>query len=200
MKITKQNNKSIFLTFDDGPTPEVTPWVLALLDKYNFKATFFCIAKNAEIHNDILFLTKQKEHTIANHGYEHLNGWKTPTKKYIENTIKGAQILNTNLFRPPYGKITPLQWFFLKKNKIKIILWNYLVKDFSLKPEMYQNEYTKLINKTKNKSIIVFHDSLKSEPFLKEYLEKYFQWLKNNNYFTEVLNADSAFLHKNFVK
>lgn len=174
------NVKKIYLTFDDGPTPEATPWVLSLLDKYKFKATFFCLGKQVvqypELFEDII----KAGHLIGNHGFEHMKGWKTSNKLYIENTRKGEDILNTKLFRPPYGKISPIQWLKLRK-QYHIVLWDYLSKDY-LPKEKLNRFYNKLIRHTKSDRIIVFHDSVKALPTLKLHLENYFKWLKENNY------------------
>jgi len=179
------NKKIVYLTFDDGPTPGVTPWVLSLLDKYSFKATFFCLGCQAEKYPTIIKDISTKGHTIGNHGYEHLNGWVTPTKIYFENVRKGAEVLNTKLFRPPHGKLNPIQWFILKK-KFNIIWWHYLSKDY-LKESTDEKYFYKLLKNTKSKRIIVFHDTKKALPFLEKYLEKYFQWLKTKEFQTELL-------------
>lgn len=179
------NEKKIYLTFDDGPTPEVTPWVLSLLNKYQFKATFFCLGKKAVKHFKIIEEIKEAGHSVGNHGFEHLKGWKTTTKLYIENTHKGANILNTKLFRPPYGKITPIQWFKLRKH-YQIIFWDYLSKDY-LPQENFTHFYNKLIKHTKPNYIIVFHDSIKAFSQLTLHLENYFVWLKENNYKPAIL-------------
>lgn len=177
--------KYIYLTFDDGPTPEVTPWVLALLDKYQFKATFFCIGKNAQHYPEIVEEIIKHKHAIGNHGYEHINGWKTKNKIYIDNAEQGAKILNTKLYRPPFGKISPLQWLILQK-KYKIIFWHYLSKDY-LPIEKQINFIEKLKKHTRNNRIIVFHDSNKAIPTLKKYLEEYFIWLQKQNFKTNFL-------------
>lgn len=179
------NGKKIYLTFDDGPTPEATPWVLSLLDKYQFKATFFCLGKQALQYPELIEEMKKAEHTIGNHGFEHLKGWNTSNKLYIENTQKGADILNTKLFRPPYGKISPIQWFKLRK-QYQIVLWDYLSKDY-LPKEKFNGFYHKLIKHTKPNHIIVFHDSVQAIPQLKLHLENYFKWLKKTNYISAPL-------------
>jgi len=179
--------KLIYLTFDDGPTPEVTPWVLTLLDKYQFKATFFCLGINAQQHSNIIEQIIKRGHAIGNHGYEHLNGWKTKNKVYIANADKGASILNTKLFRPPYGKITPLQWFTLRK-QYKIVFWDYLSKDY-LNIEKQNHFLSRLQKHTHPNRIIVFHDSNKAFPTLQKYLEPYFEWLKNENYIPQLLHT-----------
>lgn len=177
--------KYIYLTFDDGPTPKVTPWVLALLNKYQFKATFFCLGKNAQNYPEIVEEIKKQGHAIGSHGYEHLNGWKTKNKIYIANAEKGAEILNTTRYRPPYGKITPIQWLTLHK-KYKIFFWDYLSKDY-LTIEKQINFLHKLKKHTRNKRIIVFHDSEKALPTLQNYLDEYFNWLIIQHYKTKIL-------------
>lgn len=176
------NNKILYLTFDDGPTPRVTPWVLSLLQKYSFKATFFCLGKNAEQHPELINDILNFGHQVGNHGYEHLNGWKTTSKKYIENVDKSANILKTKLFRPPYGKITPIQWYKLRRQH-RIVWWNYLSKDY-LKESINEKNYLNLLKNTKSKRIIVFHDTEKAMPFLEKYLELYFQWIKQEGFQT----------------
>ncbi len=179
------NEKKIYLTFDDGPTPEATPWVLSLLDRHQFKVTFFCLGKQALQHPELIEEIKKAGHSIGSHGFEHLKGWKTTNNLYIENTHKGADILKTKLFRPPYGKISPIQWLKLRK-QYQIILWDYLSKDY-LPKEKLNRFYHKLIKHTKPDRIIVFHDSVKALPQLKSHLENYFIWLKENNYITLTL-------------
>lgn len=173
-------NKIIYLTFDDGPTPEVTPWVLSLLEKYQCKATFFCLGKQAEKYPQILSQIQNNRHTIGIHGYEHLNGWQIPANTYVENIHRSAQILSSNLFRPPYGKITLSQWWQLRKY-YRIVWWNYLSKDY-LAEACNNKYYQKLLKHSKHKSIIVFHDTPKAAPFLTNYLEAYLQWLTENEF------------------
>lgn len=173
-------NKTIYLTFDDGPTPGVTPWVLSLLKQYNIKATFFCLGKNVEQWPDLIQTILKDGHTIGNHGYEHLNGWKTKTTTYVKNIYKAKELIKTSFFRPPYGKITPRQWFILKK-EFRIVFWHYLSKDY-LPFEKQQSFLIKLKKNSKHGKIIVFHDTEKSYPTLRAYLEKYLQWLKEENF------------------
>jgi peptidoglycan/xylan/chitin deacetylase (PgdA/CDA1 family) len=180
------NQKTIYLTFDDGPTPKVTPWVLALLNKYQFNATFFCLGKQALQYPELIEDIKKAGHGIGNHGLEHLKGWTTGNKVYIENTRKGANILNTNLFRPPYGKISPIQWLILRK-QFHIVFWNYLSKDY-IPQEKNKHFLKKLIRNTKSGRIIVFHDSEKAFPILQTYLEDYFFWLKTNQFHTSLFS------------
>ena len=159
----KPDKPCIYLTFDDGPIPIVTPFVLNILKQYNAKATFFCIGDNVSKHPDIFAQVKNAGHAIGNHTYNHLKGWKTADNIYIENTLKADEQLKTNLFRPPYGRIKRSQIKLLKSVKpdIKIVMWDVLSGDFdiNLSPEKcLQN----VLKHTESGSIVVFHDSLKA--------------------------------------
>jgi peptidoglycan/xylan/chitin deacetylase (PgdA/CDA1 family) len=153
----------IYLTFDDGPIPIVTPFVLNILKQYHAKATFFCIGDNVSKHPDVFEQVKNAGHAIGNHTYNHLKGWKTPAKTYIDNTLKADELLHTNLFRPPYGRITKSQIKLLKsvKPEINIVMWDVLSGDFdsSLNPEKC---LANVLKHTQSGSIVVFHDSLKA--------------------------------------
>lgn len=163
------SGKVLYLTFDDGPTPEITPWVLNLLQQYNAKATFFCIGDNIEKHPEIFKQVLAGGHTIGNHTQNHLRGWKTSTKRYIKNTLKAQEAITANtpypikplLFRPPYGQITPDQGKTLLNLGYKIIMWSVITFDW----EDYLSEEQCLnnaLNNTTNGNIIVFHDSIKA--------------------------------------
>lgn len=153
--------KSIYLTFDDGPVPEVTPLVLDLLKQYNAKATFFCVGENAKKYPELFARITNEGHKVGNHTYNHLNGWKTGCHLYLENVKKCSQVINSNLFRPPYGKITFKQARLLKPD-YKIIMWDVLSYDYSV--EISKEDCFKNIKKhTKSGSIIVFHDSEKAK-------------------------------------
>ena len=183
------NKKEIYLTFDDGPTPEVTEFVLNELDKYNAKATFFCIGKNIENHPEIFKRIIDKNHTIGNHTQNHLNGWKHSKKEYIENVLKvektlkllNFETLKLNLFRPPYGKIKSNQAKELIRNDYKIIMWDVLSGDFDTsisKEKCLQN----VLKNTKNGSIIVFHDSIKASEKLYYTLPKILEEFSKKGY------------------
>jgi peptidoglycan/xylan/chitin deacetylase (PgdA/CDA1 family) len=163
----------IYLTFDDGPIPIVTPFVLNILQRYHAKATFFCIGDNVSKHPDIFDLVKNAGHAIGNHTFNHLKGWKTADDIYLENTLKADELLHTNLFRPPYGRIKRSQIKLLKsvKPEIKIFMWDVLSGDFDigLSPE---NCLKNVLEYTQSGSIIVFHDSLKAFERLKYTLPK----------------------------
>lgn len=172
--------KNIFLTFDDGPTPEVTLRVLALLKEYNAKATFFCLGKNVEQNPEIFKEILINGHAVGNHSYSHLNGWITDNKRYFADINKASQIINSKLFRPPYGKISPLQWWVLKKH-FRIVLWTCLSKDYA---ESYnKEEILKRIKKnTKNNAIFVFHDTIKASKKLFNILPEFLKHLRLENY------------------
>src|ERR1700710_1642639 len=135
----KQDKPCIYLTFDDGPIPIVTPFVLNILKQYEAKATFFCIGDNVKKHPDIFEQVKAGGHNIGNHTYNHLKGWKTEDKTYLDNFLKADEQLHTNLFRPPYGRIKKSQIKLLRQAKpnLNIIMWDVLSGDFdiNLKPE-----------------------------------------------------------------
>ncbi|HEY5368371.1 MAG TPA: polysaccharide deacetylase family protein [Hanamia sp.] len=173
----KTDEKILYLTFDDGPHPEATPFVLDQLKKYNAKATFFCIGKNVKENFEIYRQMISEGHRPGNHTYNHLNGWKTKNKNYIEDIRAAAKIIDSNLFRPPYGKITPFQVKTIAEGnlKLKTVMWDVLSGDFdpSISPE---NCYLNVINNTKEGSIIVFHDSQNSLNLLKETLPKVLQF------------------------
>lgn len=158
---TDAANKELFLTFDDGPIPEITEWILETLKAYKAKATFFCVGQNIERHPSIFEQIKAEGHAVGSHTYNHLSGWATENVDYILNVRKAAKLAGTNLFRPPYGRLKPSQTRFLKHH-YRIIMWDVLSGDFdpSISAEQcFQN----VIRNTINGSIIVFHDSLKSQ-------------------------------------
>jgi peptidoglycan/xylan/chitin deacetylase (PgdA/CDA1 family) len=161
--IPNADNK-IYLTFDDGPTPEITEWVLEELKKHQVKATFFCIGKNINNHAAIFFKIINEGHSIGNHTYNHLKGWNTSTKDYLDNiTLCRSAIANQKslLFRPPYGKIKKSQSKKLRQLGYKIIMWDVLSADFdqSITPEKCLEN---VLQNTLSGSVIVFHDSVKA--------------------------------------
>ena len=180
-----REEKSIYLTFDDGPIPEVTPWVLDELKKYNAKATFFCIGENVQKHPEIFQRILSEGHSVGNHTFNHLNGWKTATSEYIENVDKAEaqmgnnskfKIQDSRLFRPPYGKITSKQAKILQRKGFKIVMWDIISYDYdaNTSPEKCLQNVLKNI---KPGSVIVFHDSLKAEKNLRFVLPKVLQFL-----------------------
>ncbi len=157
----KSKSKSVFLTFDDGPTPEITPWVLDLLDKYNAKATFFCIGRNVERHPDIYKNIIQRGHAVGNHTYSHLKGWRTGTQEYMDDVHLASQFIHSRLFRAPYGKIGQMQIRRLKKTGYKMFMWDVLSEDYNR--DITEEQCLKNVTDyTQPGSIIVFHDSVKA--------------------------------------
>ena len=179
--------KNIYLTFDDGPTPEITNWVLNELEKYNAKATFFCIGKNILNHPSIFKTILEKGHRIGNHTNNHLNCWKKNTKTYIKNIAQAQNVINLNanqqekLFRPPYGKLTNSVRKRVLKKGYKIIMWDILSGDFDTK---ISNEkcLKNVLNNSSNGSIIVFHDSVKASEKLKYVLPKTLKHFSEKGY------------------
>jgi peptidoglycan/xylan/chitin deacetylase (PgdA/CDA1 family) len=161
--------KVIYLTFDDGPHPVATPFVLDELKKFDAKATFFCIGKNVVDQPAIYKRILEEGHSVGNHTQNHLNGWKTVTLDYLADVKEAASHIKSDLFRPPYGKIKRIQANGISKamntTSAKIVMWDILSGDFdnSLSKEKCLKN---VINKTKPGSIIVFHDSQKAFPKL----------------------------------
>lgn len=180
-----RDKKIIYLTFDDGPIPIVTPFVLEILKKFNAKATFFCIGDNINKHQDIFFKLKADGHAIGNHTFNHLNGWKSNNKTYIDNILKCQELTQTDLFRPPYGRIKKSQIKYINQIEVnqtlKIIMWDVLSGDFDtqLSPEKCLKN---VLKHTKNGSIVVFHDSLKAFDRLKYTLPKALEFWESKGY------------------
>lgn len=191
-EIPNRENK-VFLTFDDGPIPEITEWTLAQLKQYNAKATFFCIGDNIAKHAEIFQKVIDEGHAIGNHTFNHLNGWETSLEEYIENTRKCSLFMRDKgdgfeLFRPPYGKIKPSQSRVLRKTGYKIIMWDVLSRDFdqTISPQECLDNVLKNIG---SGSIIVFHDSVKAEQNLKYVLPKTLAFLKEKGFVCESISA-----------
>lgn len=186
------SGKKLYLTFDDGPIPEVTPWVLEQLEKYGAKATFFCVGDNVVKHPDVTEKIIHKGHVLANHTFHHLKGWNTKEDRYVRNVEQCQQELEryapspaTNLFRPPYGRITGKQAKQLR-GKYEIIMWDVLTNDYdnSLSQEKC---LLKSIESTQSGSIIVFHDSLKARKNMMYALPRYLEHFSKLGYTFETL-------------
>jgi len=178
-----RGEKVIYLTFDDGPIPIVTPYVLNILSQYNAKATFFCIGDNVQKHPEVFSEVKAGGHAIGNHTFNHLKGWITDDDTYVANFLKCDELVHTPLFRPPYGRIKRSQADKLRKVRpeLKIIMWDMLSGDFDLNldPEICLK---KVIKHTQNGSIIVFHDSLKAFPRLEYVLPRALEYLSKQGF------------------
>lgn len=160
----RKGTPHLYLTFDDGPVPEVTPWVIELLWQYRAKATFFCVGENVERNPELVHQLLNEGHSLGHHTENHLNGWKTVPDVYIENTHRAAQRIGTDLFRPPYGRITPTQVSQLRKH-YRIVLWDLVTGDYDSGLTAEEIVET-VISKTRNGDILVFHDSIKAWPRL----------------------------------
>ncbi len=182
----KTPGKEIFLTFDDGPIPIITPWVVDELKKYNAKATFFCVGDNVKKHPEIYQLLLDNGHRVGNHTMNHLNGWKNFNKTYFENIAAAEKYITSDLFRPPYGKIKPTQIFRLKK-KYKLIMWDVLTGDYN-ESKTGEECLNKIKKNVKSGSIIVFHDSIKAEKRLRYALPKCLEFLKTEGYTFSAIN------------
>jgi len=185
------NENKVFLTFDDGPIPEVTEFVLSELQKHNAKATFFCIGDNIKKHPDIFKKVMASGNAIGNHTFNHLKGWETETGKYVENVkLCERQMdlhqIKTHLLRPPYGKIKRSQAKILRNSGYKIIMWDIVSADFdaTVSPEACLQNVLK--NATSG-SIIVFHDSLKAFPNMRYALPETLKFLSEKGFKCDVL-------------
>ncbi len=170
--------KKIFLTFDDGPIPEITPWVLSELKKFNAKSTFFCVGENIEKHPEIFKQIISDGHSVGNHTYNHMNGWKTETKKYLKNVerwnkVSGIRYQDRKLFRPPYGRMKQSQ-FLLLKSHFSVVMWDVLSGDFD-KNTTEKKCLKNVLTKTREGSIIVFHDNIKAKRNLFYALPKFLE-------------------------
>jgi peptidoglycan/xylan/chitin deacetylase (PgdA/CDA1 family) len=187
------NENKIYLTFDDGPTPEITNWTLNQLEQYQARATFFCIGDNLRKYPEIYQEIIKKGHVVGNHTFNHLNGLKTKTADYVDNAKLFECELNKMstrkciLFRPPYGKIKPSQSKILRNEGYKIIMWDVLSADYdqSISPEECLEN---VIQNCKSGSIIVFHDSIKGFKNLEYVLPRTLEFIKEKGFVCEVLN------------
>jgi peptidoglycan/xylan/chitin deacetylase (PgdA/CDA1 family) len=181
----------IYLTFDDGPTPEITEWTLKTLEAYNAKATFFCIGNNIEKHPEIFDQILKNGHSIGNHTHNHIKGWKTSTDDYVANVVKAQEVINSEinnqqskinkLFRPPYGQLKNKQGKALRKLGYNIIMWDVIAFDWEadISSEKCLNN---VLTKTENGSIVVFHDSVKASKHLKYTLPKVLQYFSKKGF------------------
>lgn len=195
----EKDEKTLYLTFDDGPHPIATPFVLDQLKKYNAKATFFCIGRNVADHADIYKRIIDEEHTVGNHTYDHLNGWKVKDQKYIDDVVKASEVINSNMFRPPYGRITRFQSaalsgkldsksssFNIQHAPFNIIMWSVLSGDWDNKisgKKCYEN----VVLNAKSGSIVVFHDSAKALDRLQFVLPKVLEHYTSQNFVLKCL-------------
>ena len=180
------DEKAVYLTFDDGPIPEATPFVLDTLDKFGIKATFFMVGDNVHKHPATYRMVVERGHRIGNHTFNHIGGFRHSSKDYLENTDKANAFLNTNLFRPPHGWMRMLQFRLLRKH-YRVVMWDLVTRDYS-KRLTAEDVVNNVKRYTRNGSIITFHDSLKSIDKLRTALPESLQWLKEQGYTFKVFD------------
>ena len=180
------DEKRVFLTFDDGPVADVTPWVLRTLADYDAKATFFCVGENIRKYPQIFAQIREAGHSVGNHTFNHLNGWATENIPYFHNVRHCAGLVNSELFRPPYGRLKPKQAQFLQRH-YRVVMWDVLSGDFdpALSP---QQCFRNVVNHAEPGSIVVFHDSLKARERLEYALPKVLEHFSALGYRFEALN------------
>jgi peptidoglycan/xylan/chitin deacetylase (PgdA/CDA1 family) len=183
--------RRVYLTFDDGPHPEVTRFVLDTLDAYDAKATFFCIGRNVMQHPDVFQLVEERGHLVANHTFNHLNGWKTPTAEYMADIRQASEWIDSSWFRPPYGRISWAQLRALRKlvPALKPVMWTVLSGDFDLSMTGEQC-YRLVMRHVSPGAILVFHDSEKAFPRLREALPLVLQDLTKQGFRFGLLPGD----------
>ena len=172
--------KCVYLTFDDGPIPEVTPWVLDTLDRFGVKATFFMVGDNVRKHPDIYQMVVERGHRIGNHTFNHIQGLRYWTKNYLANVTKAAEYIPSDLFRPPHGHMRIPQTLLLRR-KYRVIMWDVVTRDYS--PHMTPEGVLQVVKRyTRNGSVIVFHDSLKAERNMRVAMPQAVEWLLEQGY------------------
>ena len=178
--------KVVYLTFDDGPVPDVTPWVLDLLKKECIRATFFCVGENVMKHPEVYRRVLADGHAVGNHTYNHWQGLKHSDEDYFRNVEKAAEYIDSDLFRPPHGWLKTSQYRFLKKS-YKIVMWDLISCDYDrqLTPNQVFRNVTDFVRPG---SIITFHDSIKAQPNLTEVLPRAIKWMKEQGYRFEAIS------------
>lgn len=185
----KGEEKRVFLTFDDGPIPEVTPWVLDTLDRYGVKATFFMVGQNVERYPALLEEVRRRGHSVGNHTLHHLQGARATTLRYMRDAAEGAALTGSSLFRPPHGWVRPRQLKALRKH-YHVVMYDLITRDYSRRVDT-QGVIDNVRRYARDGSIIVFHDSLKSIGKLREALPESIEWLRNNGYRFDTLPVKS---------
>ena len=179
-RIKHRRRKVVFLTFDDGPIPEVTPWVLDTLDRYGIKATFFMVGDNVRRNPDLLAEVRRRGHSVGNHTMHHLQGMKVTARRYLRDVSEADALIDSPLFRPPHGIMRWKQSRALREKYI-IIMYDLVTRDYSakLKPEQVLANVKRF---ARNGSIIVFHDSLKAAANMRAVLPRAIEWLLSQGY------------------
>lgn len=174
------NEKAIYLTFDDGPIPVITPWVVELLGRYDIKATFFMVGDNVHKFSQEFMQVVEEGHRLGNHTFNHLKGLFTSTREYIENVDQADAFIHSNLFRPPHGLLKRSQYKELSK-RYQFVMWDLVTRDYSFR--LYGEDVLANVKRfTRNGSIITFHDSIRSESNLRYALPRAIDWLLEQGY------------------
>lgn len=186
-RIKRRGCPTVFLTFDDGPIPEVTPWVLDTLDSYGVKATFFMVGDNVRRHPELLADVRRRGHGVGNHSMHHLQGMKVTTRRYLRDIQEANAMIDTNLYRPPHGIMRWAQAAALKDH-YNIVMYDVVTRDYSRKisPEQVFDNVRRFV---RNGSIIVFHDSLKAERNMRYALPRAIEWIRDRGYEFGVLGT-----------
>lgn len=179
-RVKHKNRKVVYLTFDDGPVPEVTPWVLDTLDRYGIKATFFMVGDNARRNPDLFEEVRRRGHSWGNHTMHHLQGMKVTSMRYVRDLTEADYIIDSPLFRPPHGLLRWKQAAIIKR-RYNLVMYDVITRDYNRKltPDRVLRNVKRF---TRNGSIIVFHDSLKAERNMRAVLPKAIEWLKSRGY------------------
>jgi len=181
----REDDDSVYLTFDDGPTPGVTTWVLDQLRQYDAKGTFFCLGKNVEKYPDLYRQIIDEGHAVGNHTYSHLKGWQTNNTEYYNDIQLANDLMSSTLFRPPYGSIKTSQIKNISE-EFNIVMWDVLSQDYSqtIAP---QKVLSNVLGSVKGGSIVVFHDSLKAQPNLNYVLPRMLKELQSKYEFRKIV-------------
>lgn len=180
-----KNERAVYLTFDDGPIPEATPFILDTLASFGIRATFFMVGDNVRKHPELYRRVVDEGHRVGNHTYNHIGGFKHSIKHYNENAEKANELLHTNLFRPPHGWMRIDQYLWLGR-KYRIVMWDLVTRDYS-KWMTAEDVLNNVKRYARNGSIITFHDSLKSIEKLRHALPEAIRWLREQGYEFKVL-------------
>lgn len=181
-----RHERAVYLTFDDGPIPRITPWVLDLLDRYGIKATFFLVGDNVRKHPDEFHMIVERGHRLGNHTFNHIRGFEYQSDDYLANADKANELIHTDLFRPPHGHMRWAQYMVLR-NRYRIVMWDLVTRDYSNKltgPQVFE----KVKHYARNGSIITFHDSIKAEKNMKYALPRSIEWLVEQGYSFKVFD------------
>jgi len=179
----------LYLTFDDGPSAEATEWILAELEKYNAKATFFCLGNQVKLFPNLYAKLIEHGNAIGNHSMSHPRGWRTKTSAFVKDVLAAEKLIDSKLFRAPYGSLKLSQHRALKKKGFTTVFWSYVTYDFAIDIDIPMI-IAKMKKKVKSGDIIVFHDSAKALPQLKQILPEALAYYSEGGYSFEVLSVD----------